>query len=96
MLVGKVTGNIVATQKTDTLDGFKLLLIEETDINGTGKGKFIVAVDTVGAGHDELVLYATGSSARLTPQTQNKPVDAVICGIVDSIEHNGKETFKKN
>ena len=96
MLIGKVTGTVVATQKTDSLDSFKLLLLEECDIQGSGRGKFLVAVDTVSAGTGEIVLYATGSSARLTDITREKPVDAVVCGIIDTIEYQGKFTFRKD
>ena len=89
-------GTVVATQKARNLESFKFLLLEECDIRGTGKGKFIVAVDTVSAGVSEIVLYSTGSSARLTEETKDKPVDAVVCGIIDSIEYQGQQTFKKD
>jgi ethanolamine utilization protein EutN len=91
MFVAKVTGSLVSTQKVDSMKGRKLLLIEpyrldsETRRSLKTTGRTLVAVDTVGAGQGEYVLVTQGSSARLTPETKNLPVDAVIIGIVDSI-----------
>ena len=90
MFVAKVTGSLVSTQKTAAMVGNKLLLVEpyRLDENRRGlksAGRTFVAVDTVGAGEGELVLVTQGSSARLTPETKNLPVDTVIIGIVDSI-----------
>jgi len=91
MFVAKVTGSVVATQKVDSMIGQKLLIVEPYRVDGnnrtqlTGTGRTFVAVDTVGAGQDEMVLIVQGSSARLTPETKNLPVDAVIIGIVDSV-----------
>ena len=91
MFVGKVTGSLVSTQKVESMVGSKLLTVEpyrvdpETRRSLVGTGRTFVAVDTVGAGVGEYVLVTQGSSARLTPQTKNLPVDAVIIGIVDSV-----------
>ncbi len=91
MFIAKVTGSLVATQKVDSMKGRKLLLIDpyrldpETRQNLKPTGRTLVAVDTVGAGEGEYVLVTQGSSARLTPETKNLPVDAVIIGIVDSV-----------
>jgi ethanolamine utilization protein EutN len=92
MFVAKVTGSVVATQKTASMVGHKLLIVEPYRIDGSDRGRLIttgrtfVAVDTVGAGQDEFVLIVQGSSARLTPETKNLPVDAVIIGIVDTVQ----------
>lgn len=96
MQIGKVVGTVVSTQKDYRLEGLKLLIVKYTDLDGTLSGSSIVAADSVGAGIDELVLVATGSSARQTDITKDKPVDAVIMAIVDIIEVNGKCSYKKN
>ena len=90
MLVAKVTGSLVSTQKADAMVGHKLLLVEpyRLDAQRGGlitTGRSFVAVDTVGAGEGELVLITQGSSARLTPETKNLPVDTVIIGIIDTV-----------
>ena len=91
MFVAKVTGSVVATQKAATMVGHKLLIVEPYRIDTTDRrrlvstGRTFVAVDTVGAGQDEFVLIVQGSSARLTPETKNLPVDATIIGIVDTV-----------
>ena len=92
MFLAKVIGSVVATQKDPKFQGMKLLLIQP-HVNREGRlaasGSSVVAVDTVGAGLGECVLFTQGSSARLTPVTKDAPVDAVIVGIVDSVEVNG-------
>ncbi len=90
MFVAKVTGSLVSTQKTAAMVGHKLLVVEPYRLDEARRGlksagRTFVAVDTVGAGEGELVLVTQGSSARLTPETKNLPVDTVIIGIVDSI-----------
>ena len=91
MFVAKVTGSLVSTQKTEAMVGHKLLVVEPYRLDEKTRdalkttGRTLVAVDTVGAGEGEYVLVCQGSSARLTPQTKNLPVDTVIIGIVDSV-----------
>jgi len=90
MFVAKVTGSLVSTQKTAAMVGHKLLVVEPYRLDEARRGlksagRTFVAVDTVGAGEGEFVLVTQGSSARLTPETKNLPVDTVIIGIVDSI-----------
>ena len=91
MFVAKVTGAVVATQKVETMVGHKLLVVEpywlDPDARRSLKttGRTFVAVDTVGAGEGEFVLITQGSSARLTPETKNLPIDTVIVGIVDKV-----------
>jgi microcompartment protein CcmK/EutM len=93
MFIAKVIGNVVSTQKNEKLLGMKLLLIQPY-INRDGElqisGSSVVAVDSVGAGVGECVLFTQGSSARLTQTTKDTPVDAVIVGIVDAVEVEGK------
>lgn len=95
MNIGKIIGTVVASRKDPKLEGLKLLLVQQADLAGNPKGGQVVAVDSVGAGIGEIVLYCSGSSARQTEITQNRPVDAVIMGIVDEIEAGGEVTFCK-
>ena len=96
MNLGKVVGTVVATRKEASMDGLKFMLVKHVDTEGKETGGFAVAVDAVGAGPDELVLVATGSSARQTTATQNRPCDAVIMAIVDSWEIGGVDKYKKD
>ncbi|HUU49625.1 MAG TPA: EutN/CcmL family microcompartment protein [Nitrospinota bacterium] len=96
MLLGKVIGTVVSTQKEEQLKGFKFYIVEQVDANNHLTGDTIVAVDSVGSGIGEIVLYATGSSARQTKITENKPVDAVIVAIVDTWEVEGEVKYKKD
>ena len=86
MTLGKVIGTVWATRKDEQLRGMKLQLVREIDADGTEKSRMVVAVDSVGAGVGEIVLFAQGSSARQTELTQNKPIDAVITAIVDKMD----------
>jgi microcompartment protein CcmK/EutM len=90
MKMGRVVGSVVATNKDPSLVGAKLLVVENLSPDLQREGGYVVAVDAVGAGADEVVLYASGSSARQTPATKDRPVDAVIMAIVDSFEAHGK------
>jgi ethanolamine utilization protein EutN len=92
MFLAKVIGNVVATQKTPEFQGMKLLLIQPYSVKDHAlapAGNTVVAVDTVGAGEGECVLYTQGSAARYAPNVNRAPVDAVIVGIVDSVEMGG-------
>ena len=95
MILGKVTGTIVATQKDEKLVGSKLLIVQDVNLDGELERKYTVAVDSVGAGIGEIVLVATGSSARQTSVTSNKPVDGVVMAIVDTIEVSGEVRYMK-
>ena len=86
MLLGKVVGTLVATRKDEKLEGLKFLILQRLDINGQLMDGYVVAADAVGAGLDEVVMYATGSSARQTVLTDRRPCDAVIMAIVDTWE----------
>ena len=95
MNLAKVLGTVVATRKDEKLTGLKLLLLGQLDADGRPTGTAIVAADAVGAGVGELVLFATGSSARQTRLTDQQPVDAVVMAIVDSWEIEGRERYRK-
>lgn len=92
MTLGKVIGTVWATRKDDQLRSMKLQLVREIDVDGSPKSKVVVAVDSVGAGVGETVLFAQGSSARQTELTRNKPVDAVITAIVDTLDVPGERS----
>ncbi len=96
MLIARVVGDVVSTIKDDKMTGRKLLIIREVSIQNELVGKPIVAVDTVDAGVGDVVLVAQGSSARQTAFTKETPTDAVIMAIVDSLEIEGKVTFRKS
>jgi microcompartment protein CcmK/EutM len=95
MLLARVAGTVVATRKEPRIAGTKLLLLRTLDVDDTETGAYVVAVDAVGAGVGEVVLYATGSSARQTEATHERPVDAVVMAIVDTWEVGGEEIYRK-
>lgn len=86
MLLGKVIGTVWSTRKDEKLIGSKFLIVRQLSLDQKPKENFVVAVDSVGAGVGETVLFATGSSARQTNITKDKPVDAVIMAIVDKLD----------
>jgi microcompartment protein CcmK/EutM len=95
MRLGRVVGTVVATRKEEELSGLKLLLVRGADAEGKPVGSLVVAIDAVGAGLGEVVLYASGSSARQTQVTKDRPVDATVMAIVDAIEQDGRTTYEK-
>jgi len=96
MILGKVIGTVVASQKSDKLTGNKFLLLEKIDpATMQGKNDYVVAIDAVGAGISEIVFYASGSCGRYTEATFGKPSDATITAIVDYIEIDGAYVYEK-
>ena len=95
MNLGKVTGTLVASRKDPLLEGLAMLVVRQLDEAGEAKGGYVVAVDSVGAGVGEVVLYASGSSARQTTITKDKPCDAVIMAIVDQWDVDGETVYVK-
>jgi microcompartment protein CcmK/EutM len=95
MLLGRVTGTLVASRKEPKMEGLKFLVLHQLDVHNTETGSYVIAVDAVGAGVGEVVLYAQGSSARQTEVTHERPCDAVIMAIVDLWELGGKEIYHK-
>jgi microcompartment protein CcmK/EutM len=91
MFVAKVTGSMVSTQKVASMVGWKLLVVEPYRLDPAERsslvttGRTFIAVDTLGAGVGEMVLITQGSSARLTPETKNMPIDTIVIGIVDTV-----------
>lgn len=96
MIIGKVIGTVVASQKEAELVGMTFLAVAPLDLaTGEIKSSSVVAVDAVGAGVGEVVLYASGSSARQTTITQNRPVDATIMAIVDTLAVGDDVIYQK-
>ncbi|RKY52186.1 MAG: ethanolamine utilization protein EutN [Candidatus Neomarinimicrobiota bacterium] len=95
MILAKVVGTVVSTQKEKSMEGLKFLVLQQIDLEGNSKGGFVVAADAVDAGIGEIVLYASGSSARQTVKTDKRPCDAVVMAIVDNWEINGEIKYKK-
>lgn len=95
MILAKVVGTVVSTRKEESMEGLKFLILRQVDLQGKEKDGFVVAADAVGAGINEMVLYASGSSARQTIQTDKRPCDAVVMAIVDNWEVDGKILYKK-
>ena len=95
MLIGKVVGSVVATQKDEKLENRKLLLVQVHDHRNEPTEQYVVAVDSVGAGPNDVILYATGSSARQTVLTEGRPCDAVVMAVVDSWDLGGENVYEK-
>jgi microcompartment protein CcmK/EutM len=96
MLLAKVVGTVVATRKDPKIDGLKMLLLRQVNPETLQEGSYVVAHDAVGAGVGEIVLYASGSSARQTEVTKDRPCDAVVMAIVDTWEIGGTQVFEKH
>jgi microcompartment protein CcmK/EutM len=96
MLLAKVVGTVVATRKDARLEGLKFLLLRQVNPENLKEGGFVVANDAVGCGAGEYVLYASGSSARQTEVTKDRPCDAVIMAIVDTWEIGGQKLYEKH
>jgi microcompartment protein CcmK/EutM len=86
MIIGRILGTVVATRKDERLQGAKLLLVRPITLTGEDENSYLVAVDTVGAGYREKVLVVSGSSARMAEGLKDRPVDAAIIGIIDTVE----------
>jgi ethanolamine utilization protein EutN len=93
--LGRVVGTVVSTRKDEGIDGLRMMLVRDLTFELALQDAFVVAIDSVGAGVGEVVLYASGSSARQTPVTNNRPVDAVIMAIVDTVEVEGTVRYHK-
>ncbi|MBW3597135.1 MAG: EutN/CcmL family microcompartment protein [Planctomycetes bacterium] len=102
MFIAKVTGSVVATEKVDAMVGYKLLVVEPYRVEAAERkslatnGRTFIAVDMLGAGKGDFVLITQGSSARLTPETKNMPIDTVIVGIVDRVHVDDNCVYSRN
>lgn len=95
MLLGKVVGTLVATRKDEKLEGFKFLVVRRLNIKNEETGEYVIAADAVQAGIGDVVMYATGSSARQTTLTDKRPCDAVLMAVVDTWEVDGEVRYRK-
>ena len=95
MRIALVVGSTVSTVKDESIRGRKLLIVRDADTTGKEKGEPYIAVDTVSAGSGDLVMVTNGSSARYTGQTADVPIDAVIVGVIDSLELSGQVSYRK-
>jgi microcompartment protein CcmK/EutM len=93
--LGRVTGTLVASRKDPSLSGMTFLVVRQLDVANEETGGYVVAVDSVGAGVGEVVLYASGSSARQTEVTRDRPCDAVVMAIVDEWDVDGDIKYRK-
>ena len=102
MFIAKVTGSLVSTQKVDVMVGYKLLIVEPYRLEADERqslvttGRTFVVVDTLGAGEGDYVLIAQGSSARLTPETKNLPIDALVVGLIDHVHVENQCVYKRS
>lgn len=100
MYLGKVIGSVVATKKDETMMGRKLLMVRPMLVDSDDPSQLkpgsntIIAIDTLGAGEGELVMFAQGSSARMAEGLRAIPVDAAIVGLVDSVNILGEKTYE--
>ena len=99
MYLARVEGSVVSTKKEASMNGRKLLLLRPQLVDDKDPTRFrpgsntVVAVDTVGAGLGEMVMFCQGSSARLAAGMKDAPVDAVVIGIVDVVDVLGKQIY---
>jgi carbon dioxide concentrating mechanism protein CcmL len=93
--MAKVRGTVVSTQKEPTLRGSKLLLLQFIDEEGTPVPGYEIAADCVGAGIDEWVLVTRGSGARIAPGSENRPIDALVVGIIDTVSVDNRLIYSK-
>jgi len=95
MQLARVAGTVVASSKEPLMEGMKFLVLRNVDVDGEDTGGYVVAVDAVGAGVGEVVMYASGSSARQTTLTRDRPCDAVVMAIVDEWDVEGALRYRK-
>jgi microcompartment protein CcmK/EutM len=95
MNLARVRGTVVASRRSDQVAGAKWLLVEDCDQAGVGKGEYLVALDMVGAERGQLVLLTQGSSCRWTHRTDDRPMDTLVVGIVDTIDQGGAVVYQQ-
>lgn len=95
MKLGRIVGTVVSTRKEEKIESLKLYVVRDLSMELADRASFVIAVDAVGAGIGEVVLYASGSSARQTKMTDGRPVDASVMAIVDTIDLEGRVVYDK-
>lgn len=96
MIIGEVVGSVVATRKTDNMEGLPLRVVRRISVEAAPSETYMIAVDVVGASDGELVLLTSGSAARNTHLTDARPVDALIMAIVDTWQTDGVVRYTKS
>lgn len=96
MTLARVTGTVVANLRNDGIESPRFLLVEPCDEAGTVVGEPVIALDLADARRDEMVLFCKGSSCRWTEETDDKPVDVLIVGIVDEVDVRGEVRYRKS
>mgnify|MGYP000947897045 CR=1 FL=1 len=96
MYIAEVVGSVVATRKTDNMEGLPLRIVRKISTDGAASDSYAVAVDVMGTSEGEYVLIATGSTARQTQQTDNRPIDAIIMAIVDMWQVENRVKYRKD
>ncbi len=91
MILGKVIGNIVSVIKDEKYEGFKLLIVQELDMEGNFKDNFVVSIDLIGVGIDEVVMVANGTPARYTEETQDMGLDSIIIAKIENLIFEDKQ-----
>ena len=91
MILGRVIGNVISVIKDESYVGFKLLVVQELDINGNYNKNFYISADLIGVGVDEIVLVTNGTSSRATSETFEKPIDSVIIAKIDKLIFEDRE-----
>ncbi|WP_295237994.1 EutN/CcmL family microcompartment protein [Veillonella sp.] len=89
MLVAKVIGSLWSTRKDEKLNGWKFMIVRVLEADGTTEKESFVAADNAGAGIGDTVLVALGEAARISAENSNTPIDAMIVGVIDSIDTDG-------
>ncbi len=96
MVLARVVGTVVSTSKAEQLNNLKLVLLEKVGLPEVeGMGEYVVALDAVGSNEGEVVLYVTGSSARMTEVSKGRPADAVVSAIVDRVDMRERCVYRK-
>jgi carbon dioxide concentrating mechanism protein CcmL len=95
MQIARVRGTVVSTQKDPSLSGVKFLLVQLIDEEGQPLPKYEVAADSVGAGVNEWVLVSRGSAARQFPGSEKRPLDAIVVGIIDTVNLDNRQLYSK-
>jgi len=95
VILARVSGSVVSSVRADGIKGARYLLVEPCTPSGSGLSGGIVTLDPIGVSADEMVLVSQGSSTRQTEGTRDKPVDALIIGVVDMVQENKRLVFQK-
>ena len=91
MIIGRVIGNVVSIIKDSSYNGFKLLVVQEMNIDGTYDDNFYISADLIGVGNDEVVMVTCGTSSRATEETYEKPIDSVIIAKINKLIFRDRE-----